>query len=85
MSTDFLSDTHSSIFDAKAGIALNDTFIKLIAWYKGKGSETVEGRVAAVGKVPLNLLHPSLPRYDNEHGYSYRVVDLVRYMFSRDK
>ncbi|XP_053771202.1 glyceraldehyde-3-phosphate dehydrogenase, testis-specific [Desmodus rotundus] len=55
VSTDFLGNTHSSIFDAKAGIALNDNFVKLISWY------------------------------DNEYGYSHRVVDLLCYMFSRDK
>ncbi|XP_014650322.1 PREDICTED: glyceraldehyde-3-phosphate dehydrogenase, testis-specific [Ceratotherium simum simum] len=55
VSTDFVGDTHSSIFDANASIALNDNFVKLISWY------------------------------DNEYGYSHRVVDLLRYMFSRDK
>ncbi|XP_036895496.1 glyceraldehyde-3-phosphate dehydrogenase, testis-specific [Sturnira hondurensis] len=55
VSTDFIGDTRSSIFDAKAGIALNDNFVKLISWY------------------------------DNEYGYSHRVVDLLCYMFSRDK
>jgi len=50
VSSDFVGDTHSSIFDAKAGIALNKNFVKLIAWY------------------------------DNEYGYSCRVVDLIRYM-----
>ncbi|XP_070354346.1 glyceraldehyde-3-phosphate dehydrogenase, testis-specific isoform X1 [Equus asinus] len=55
VSTDFLGDPHSSIFDANASIALNDNFVKLISWY------------------------------DNEYGYSHRVVDLLRYMFSRDK
>ncbi|XP_045297151.1 glyceraldehyde-3-phosphate dehydrogenase, testis-specific [Leopardus geoffroyi] len=54
VSTDFVSNTHSSIFDANAGIALNDNFVKLISWY------------------------------DNEYGYSHRVVDLLLYMFSRD-
>jgi len=54
VSTDFLGDSHSSIFDAKAGIQLNPTFVKLISWY------------------------------DNEHGYSSRVVDLIKYMQSRD-
>jgi glyceraldehyde 3-phosphate dehydrogenase len=33
VSNDFLGDAHTSIFDAKAGIALNDTFVKLVAWY----------------------------------------------------
>jgi glyceraldehyde 3-phosphate dehydrogenase len=47
VSTDFLSDTRSSIFDAKAGISLNPNFVKLISWY------------------------------DNELGYSHRVVDLL--------
>jgi len=50
VSTDFLGDSHSSIFDAKAGISLNDHFVKLIAWY------------------------------DNEWGYSNRVVDLLIYV-----
>jgi len=55
VSSDFIGDTRSSIFDAKAGIALNENFVKLISWY------------------------------DNEVGYSHRVVDLVAYMFKNDK
>jgi glyceraldehyde 3-phosphate dehydrogenase len=33
VSTDFIGDSHSSVFDAKAGIALNDNFVKLVSWY----------------------------------------------------
>ena len=51
VSTDLNGDNHSCIFDAKAGIALNDHFVKLVAWY------------------------------DNEWGYSRRVLDLLG-MFS---
>ncbi|KHG04963.1 Glyceraldehyde-3-phosphate dehydrogenase [Gossypium arboreum] len=50
VSTDFIGDNRSSIFDAKAGIALNDNFVKLVTWY------------------------------DNEWGYSSRVIDLIRHM-----
>jgi len=54
VSTDFLGDAHSSIFDAKAGIQLSPTFVKLITWY------------------------------DNEMGYSHRVIDLIKYMQTKD-
>jgi len=54
VSTDFVGDPHSSIFDAKAGIQLSPTFVKLVAWY------------------------------DNEMGYSNRVIDLIKYMQSKD-
>jgi glyceraldehyde 3-phosphate dehydrogenase len=55
VSSDFIGDTHSSIFDAKAGISLNDNFVKLISWY------------------------------DNEYGYSNRVLDLIAYAATKDK
>merc|ERR1712096_30059 len=54
VSTDFLGDTRSSIFDAKAGIQLSPTFVKLVSWY------------------------------DNEFGYSNRVIDLITFMQSKD-
>ncbi|XP_050412683.1 glyceraldehyde-3-phosphate dehydrogenase isoform X2 [Patella vulgata] len=54
VSQDFCGDPRSSIFDAKAGIALNDTFVKLVTWY------------------------------DNEYGYSNRVIELLQHMFKVD-
>ena len=54
VSSDFLTDKHTSIFDATAGIMLTDTFVKLVAWY------------------------------DNEWGYSNKLVDLACYMASVD-
>jgi glyceraldehyde 3-phosphate dehydrogenase len=54
VSTDFESDSRSSIFDAGAGIMLNPSFVKLVAWY------------------------------DNEWGYSGRVVDLMKHVAAID-
>lgn len=50
VSSDFLGDAHTSIFDAKAGIALNKNFVKLVSWY------------------------------DNEWGYSNKVLELIAHM-----
>ena len=50
VSSDFINDEHTSIFDATAGIQLTDTFVKLVAWY------------------------------DNEWGYSNKLVDLAVYI-----
>ena len=50
VSADFLGCTLTSIFDAKAGIALTDTFVKVVSWY------------------------------DNEIGYSNKVLDLIAHM-----
>jgi glyceraldehyde 3-phosphate dehydrogenase len=52
VSQDFVGDTRTSIFDANAGIALNDNFVKVVSWY------------------------------DNEMGYSTKLVDLVEYAAS---
>ncbi len=54
VSSDFIGEAHTSVFDAGAGISLNDNFVKLVAWY------------------------------DNEWGYSCKVVDLVVHMASVD-
>lgn len=55
VSSDFLGDKRTSIFDAKAGIALTDTFVKVVSWY------------------------------DNEIGYSNKVLDLIAHMASVNK
>ena len=52
VSSDFITDPHTSIFDAKAGLALNDHFVKLMAWY------------------------------DNEWGFSNKMLDLTRHIDS---
>eukprot|EP00013_Stygamoeba_regulata_P018803 CAMPEP_0177654028 /NCGR_PEP_ID=MMETSP0447-20121125/14076_1 /TAXON_ID=0 /ORGANISM="Stygamoeba regulata, Strain BSH-02190019" /LENGTH=339 /DNA_ID=CAMNT_0019157575 /DNA_START=94 /DNA_END=1113 /DNA_ORIENTATION=- len=54
VSMDMRGSTYSSVFDAGAGIALNDNFVKLISWY------------------------------DNEMGYSNRVVDLIKYVHAQE-
>ena len=54
VSSDFIGDSRTSIFDAQAGIQLTDTFVKLISWY------------------------------DNEWGYSNKVLDLIRHMYKVD-
>ncbi len=54
VSSDFLGDARTSIFDAKAGIALTDTFVKVVSWY------------------------------DNEMGYSNKVLELIRHMAAVD-
>ena len=54
VSSDFLGEPRTSIFDAGAGIALTDTFVKVVSWY------------------------------DNEMGYSNKVLDLIQYMYGVD-
>ena len=54
VSSDFIDDARTSVFDATAGIMLSDTFVKLIAWY------------------------------DNEWGYSNKVVNLIEHMYKVD-
>jgi glyceraldehyde 3-phosphate dehydrogenase len=54
VSSDFIGEPCTCVFDAKAGIALNDQFVKLVAWY------------------------------DNEWGYSCKVLDLLMHMAEVD-
>ena len=54
VSSDFITDARTSIFDAKAGISLNSNFVKLVSWY------------------------------DNEWGYSNKIIDLISYMATVD-
>lgn len=54
VSSDFIGDPHSSIYDAGAGIELNDKFFKIVSWY------------------------------DNESGYSNRLIDMLKYMAAKD-
>ncbi len=54
VSSDFLGDSRTSIFDKKAGIALTNTFVKVVSWY------------------------------DNEMGYSNKVLELIKHMYSVD-
>ncbi len=55
VSTDFVGDSRTSIFDAEAGIQLSPTFVKLVSWY------------------------------DNEWGYSNKIIEMVQYMASVNK
>jgi glyceraldehyde 3-phosphate dehydrogenase len=54
VSSDFIGDPRTSIFDSKAGIMLTDKFVKLVSWY------------------------------DNEWGYSHKIIDLTRHMAKVD-
>ncbi len=54
VSNDFIGETQTSVFDADAGISLNDNFVKVVAWY------------------------------DNEMGYSTKVVELIEHMYKVD-
>jgi len=54
VSSDFIGDPHSSIYDATAGIELNEHFFKIVSWY------------------------------DNEAGYAYRCIDMLKIMGDKD-
>uniref|UniRef100_A0A6N2K5F8 Glyceraldehyde-3-phosphate dehydrogenase n=1 Tax=Salix viminalis TaxID=40686 RepID=A0A6N2K5F8_SALVM len=52
VSTDFIGDQRSSIFDAKAGIALNDNYVKLVAWYDNEWGYSVMAELLYTSGVP---------------------------------
>ncbi|MFT7815948.1 glyceraldehyde-3-phosphate dehydrogenase-like [Arapaima gigas] len=83
VSTDFNGDSHSSIFDASAGIALNDHFVKLVTWYAQKNRHICK-HCRCSDFVTLFADDPFSCRYDNEFGYSNRVVDLMAHMASKE-
>lgn len=81
VSTDFNGDCHSSIFDAGAGIALNDHFVKLVTWY---AFNTGYFQCLSIYCQCFLLTSPLFTRYDNEFGYSNRVCDLMAHMASKE-
>lgn len=81
VSTDFNGDTHSSIFDAGAGIALNDHFVKLVTWYVLLFCDFLLW--VSFLRLYILIFFFLSPRYDNEFGYSNRVCDLMAYMASK--
>ena len=95
VSTDFLGDSRSSIFDVKAGIQLSDTFMKvffghIFQYLKSfllQCSDSLSLRSSSVQHrlVMTQILFQLISWYDNEYGYSCRVIDLIKFMQSKEK